>query len=465
MEVATILMVESDLSLRRWIAERITRSGHRVISAESSDGALSILGSRRADVMILGQLPGARGSSLLALALPKAPGMTALVVSPDRSVQAGVEAMRLGAVDFLVYPFGPEAFDSALERAVTMARTRRTVVELGARRDRNALLGGSQAMRRVRETIDQLARSDTTTVLLEGETGTGKEVVAQAIHACSARANRPFLQVNCAALPEALFESELFGHEKGAFTNAHARQVGVFEAAQGGTVLLDEMGDLPPSGQAKLLRLLEQKTFRRVGGVEEVSADVRVIAATHVDLEAQVAAGRFRADLFFRLNVVRVRVSPLRERPEDIPVLAASFVARFNEEMGRGVRGIAHEALEIMEAYDWPGNVRELRNAIERAFILYPGMQEIRPEHLPNVIHQHQRRREAARAPKPANLELPAAERRLLADVMGRTGGNQSQAARLLGITRFTLRYRLRKYGICSKAGGSNDPLAAAASS
>ncbi len=463
MEVATILVAESDPSLRCWLADRISQSGRRVICVESADGALSVLASRRADVMVLGQLAGDRGASLLALALPKAPGMTALVVSPDPSVQAGVEAMKLGAIDFLVDPLAPEAFDPALERAIAMGRTRRSVVELGAQQDRNVLLGGSKATRRVREMSDQLARSDRTVVLLQGETGTGKEVVAQAIHVRSARAERPFLKLNCAALPEMLFESELFGHEKGAFTTAHERRVGIFEAAQGGTVLLDEMGDLQASGQAKLLRLLEQKTFRRVGGLEEMNADVRVIASTHVDLEAQVAAGHFRADLFFRLNVVRVHVAPLRERREDIPVLASSFVARFNEQMGREVRGIAHEAIESLEAHDWPGNVRELRNMIERAFILYPGMQELRPEHLPLDVRQCQQRREAARAPQLASLQLPDAERRLLQDVIRRTGGNQSQAARVLGITRRTLGYRLRKYNIRSRTFGS--PGATAASS
>lgn len=464
MEVATVLVAESNAWLRCWLAERIAQSGHRVFCVESAGAALSALASRPADVMVLGQVEGDRGLSLLALALPQAPGMTALVVSPDPSIQTGVEAMKLGAIDFLVLPLNPETLDSALARALAMGRTRRSVVELGAQQDRNLLLGGSKAMRLVREMIDQLAGSDTTTVLVQGETGTGKEVVAQAIHARSARADRPFLQLNCAALPETLFESELFGHEKGAFTNAHARRMGIFEAAHGGTVLLDEMGDLPASGQAKLLRLLEQKTFRRVGGLEEMSADVRVIASTNVNLEAQVAAGHFRADLFFRLNVVRVHVAPLRERREDIPVLASSFLARFNQEMGRDVRGIAHEAIESMEAYDWPGNVRELRNMIERAFILYPGMHELRPEHLPNDVRQYLHRREAALAPEPASLRLPDAERRLLQDVIRRTGGNQSQAARVLGITRRTLGYRLRKYEIGSKAFGSTDSGAAVAS-
>ena len=306
-------------------------------------------------------------------------------------------------------------------------------------------MGGSAAMRRVRETIEQVTKSDTTTVLVEGESGSGKEVVARALHCASSRGEHPFVQINCAAVPDQLLESELFGHEKGAFTAAHDRQTGIVEAARGGTVLLDEMGELTPSGQAKLLRLLEQKTFRRVGGLEELSADVRVIAATHANLHARVEQGRFRSDLFFRLNVVRVELPPLRNRREDIPELAAWFVASFNERMGRSVRGINSRALEILERHSWPGNVRELRNVVERAFTLFPWMEELRPEHIAEALLGTS---VDERGGVPAGLALPDAERWLLADAMQRANRNQVHAARLLGISRFTLRYRLRKYGL-----------------
>jgi transcriptional regulator with PAS, ATPase and Fis domain len=253
--------------------------------------------------------------------------------------------------------------------------------------------------------------------------------------------------VNCAALPDALVESELFGHDRGAFTAARTERVGIVEAACGGTVLLDEMGDLPAAGQAKLLRLLENRTFRRVGGVEERTADVRVIAATHKNLEGMVAAGTFRSDLYFRLNVVRVELPPLRDRPEDVSALAACFIARFNERLGRSVRGISDGALDALERHHWPGNVRELRNVIERAFILFPYMEELQPGHLPAGL-----RRAADASPgaghMPADLGLPATERWLLADAMRRAHGNQVHAARLLGISRPTLRYRLRKHGL-----------------
>jgi transcriptional regulator with PAS, ATPase and Fis domain len=300
--------------------------------------------------------------------------------------------------------------------------------------------------------IGRLAASDTTTVLIEGESGSGKEVVARAVHFQSGRAERPFLQVNCAALPEHLLESELFGHERGAFTDAHVQKRGLFESAAGGSVMLDEIGDLPPGGQAKLLRLLENKTFRRVGGVQELKSDVRVIAATNVNLEERVSEGRFRADLFFRLNVVRVQIPALREHVEDVSTLAAHFIARFNRDMKRQVRGISPQAMELLCGYHWPGNVRELRNVIERAFILHGGVDEIRPEHLSPELRKVS---PAAKRPDklvppvtPEGLVLDDVERKLIAEAMERASGNQSKAARLLGVSRDTLRYRLKKHGM-----------------
>jgi two-component system, NtrC family, response regulator AtoC len=257
--------------------------------------------------------------------------------------------------------------------------------------------------------------------------------------------------VNCAALPEHLLESELFGHERGSFTDAHAQKRGIFESAEGGTVMLDEIGDLPPGGQAKLLRLLENKTFRRVGGVSELRADVRVVAATNVDIEERVAEGRFRADLFFRLNVVRVRLPPLRDHAEDVPLLAAHFVARFNQEMKREVKGISAAALAVLGAYPWPGNVRELRNVIERAFILHAVADEIRPEHLPQELRSGVAQRKPEKlvpAVADQGIVLEDVERKLIVEAMERASGNQSKAARLLGVSRDTLRYRLKKHAI-----------------
>ena len=294
------------------------------------------------------RLPGIDGLVTLQRALAQSPELAVLMMSAHSTVDIAVEAMKHGAIDFLVKPFPFQALDAAVERALASARTRRQIHALTQERRGGgealaALVGRSAAMEQVRAIVSRLSGSDATTVLVEGESGAGKEVVARAVHFSSGRAERPFLQVNCAALPEHLLESELFGHERGAFTDAHAQKRGLFESAEGGTVMLDEIGDLHPGGQAKLLRLLENKTFRRVGGVTELRADVRVLAATNVNLEERVSEGRFRADLFFRLNVVRIVMPPLREHPEDVPTLCAHFIARFNQEMKRQVRGVSAE--------------------------------------------------------------------------------------------------------------------------
>jgi DNA-binding NtrC family response regulator len=453
---ARILVVDDEKLIRWSVSERLQRDGYQVTSAVSGEEALTQIAAAPPDVMLLDvKLPGIDGVQTLRQALGLHPEMAVLMMSAHSTVDVAVEAMKHGAIDFLVKPFPLTALDAAVARALSTSRMRRQITVLSADKQHPKALanivGGSAAMEQLRLVVGRLATSDTTTVLIEGESGSGKEVVARAIHFESARRDHPFLQVNCAALPEHLLESELFGHERGAFTDAHTQKRGLFETATGGAVMLDEIGDLPPEGQAKLLRLLENKTFRRVGGVTELHADVRVVAATNVNLEERVSQGRFRADLFFRLNVVRVMVPPLRAHLDDVPTLAAHFIARFNQEMKRQVRGISNQAMEEMRAYHWPGNVRELRNLIERSFILHAGADEIRPEHLTPEL------REAA-VPRPKERMVPAVdenglvlddvERRLIAEAMERAGGNQSKAARLLGVSRDTLRYRLKKHGM-----------------
>jgi DNA-binding NtrC family response regulator len=453
---ARVLVVDDEKLIRWSVAERLQRDGYEVLSAESGEQALEMLAAAPPDLMLLDvRLPGIDGVQTLQRALSLHPDLAVLMMSAHSTVDIAVDAMKHGAVDFLVKPFPFQALDAAVERAISTARTRRQIATLTSERKStsalDAIVGGSAMIEQVRTMIGRLAASDTTTVLIEGESGSGKEVVARAIHFRSARAERPFLQVNCAALPEHLLESELFGHERGAFTDAHTQKRGLFESAEGGSVMLDEIGDLPPGGQAKLLRLLENKTFRRVGGVAELRTDVRVIAATNVNLEERVAEGRFRADLFFRLNVVRIAVPALRDHPEDVSTLAAHFIARFNQEMKRSVHGVSGPAMEMLRAYHWPGNVRELRNVIERAFILHAGADEIRPEHLTPEL------RRAAPAKRPEKivpniteegLVLDDVEKKLIAEAMERASGNQSKAARLLGVSRDTLRYRLKKHGM-----------------
>jgi len=453
---ARVIVVDDEKLIRWSVAERLQRDGYEVLSAESGEQALEIVAATPPDLMLLDvRLPGIDGVQTLQRALSLHPELAVLMMSAHSTVDIAVDAMKHGAMDFLVKPFPFQALDAAVERAIASARSRREIMTLtNERRGTTALdaiIGGSAMMEQVRTMIGRLASSDTTTVLIEGESGCGKEVVARAIHFRSARAERPFLQVNCAALPEHLLESELFGHERGAFTDAHTQKRGLFESAEGGSVMLDEIGDLPPGGQAKLLRLLENKTFRRVGGVQELRTDVRVIAATNVNLEERVAEGRFRADLFFRLNVVRIAVPALRDHADDVDTLAAHFIARFNQDMKRSVHGLSVAAMEMLRGYHWPGNVRELRNVIERAFILHAGADEIRPEHLTPELRR-------AAPPKRAEkivphmteegLVLDDVEKKLIGEAMERASGNQSKAARLLGVSRDTLRYRLKKHGM-----------------
>ncbi|HET8732483.1 MAG TPA: sigma-54 dependent transcriptional regulator [Anaeromyxobacteraceae bacterium] len=454
---ARILVVDDEKLIRWSVGERLQRGGYEVISAESGEEALEAVGARSPDLMLLDvRLPGIDGLVTLQRTLAQAPEVAVIMMSAHSTVDIAVEAMKHGAIDFLVKPFPFQALDAAVERALTTAQTRRQIQSLTAERRGGAdalaaLVGASAEMRQVRAVVSRLSGGDATTVLIEGESGAGKEVVARAIHFSSRRADRPFLQVNCAALPEHLLESELFGHERGSFTDAHAQKRGLFETAEGGTVMLDEIGDLHPGGQAKLLRLLENKTFRRVGGVTELRADVRVLAATNVDLEQRVQEGRFRADLFFRLNVVRIVMPALRDHREDVPTLCAHFIARFNEEMNGHLKGVSPAAMQMLQAHTWPGNVRELRNVVERAFILHAGAEELRPEHLPPEIRgaaaAAPRRQEKAAVP-PDGLVLEDVEKKLIQEALDRASGNQSRAARLLGISRDTLRYRLKKHGM-----------------
>jgi DNA-binding NtrC family response regulator len=457
---ARILVVDDEKLIRWSVGERLQRGGYEVLSAESGEEALEVLAAQSPDLILLDvRLPGIDGLATLQRALAQAPELAVLMMSAHSTVDIAVEAMKHGAIDFLVKPFPFQALDAAVERALVSARTRRQIQALTLERRGGgealaALVGRSAAMEQVRAVVSRLSGSDSTTVLVEGESGAGKEVLARAVHFSSGRAERPFLQVNCAALPEHLLESELFGHERGSFTDAHAQKRGLFESAEGGTVMLDEIGDLHPGGQAKLLRLLENKTFRRVGGVTELRADVRVLAATNVNLEERVSEGRFRADLFFRLNVVRIVMPALREHPDDVPTLCAHFIARFNQEMKRQVKGVSANAMQLLQAYRWPGNVRELRNVIERAFILHAGAEELRPEHLPPELRgaatasAGARRMERPTAVPPDGLVLEDAERKLILEALDRSSGNQSRAARLLGISRDTLRYRLKKHNM-----------------
>jgi len=456
-ERAHVLVVDDEKLIRWSVGERLTRTGYEVKTADSGEAALELIAAHRPDVALFDvRLPGIDGIATLQRALELHPSLVAVMMSAHSTVDLAVGAMKDGAVDFLVKPFALTHLDEVVARALATSRVRRSLAEPSVPQPLDAktgaMVGEAPAFKELLAVLERLTASPAT-VLIEGESGSGKELVARNIHHRSARAQKPFLELNCAALPEHLLESELFGHERGAFTDAHALKRGLFENAHGGTVMLDEIGDLPQAGQAKLLRLLENRTFRRVGSSVEQPVDVRVIAATNASLEERVRENRFRNDLYFRLNVIRVRVPPLRERLEDLPLLATHFMAHYSHELGRPVpRGISPGALAALQTHSWPGNVRELRNVIERALVLHPtgAEEDLRREHLPPELLGLP---QSSPSLVPHTVVEPGAtlnetEKRLIVDAMDKARGNQSQAARALGITRDTLRYRLRKHGL-----------------
>jgi DNA-binding NtrC family response regulator len=451
---AKILVVEDEKPLRELLEMELSRSGYKVESAADGETGLEKYRQEVFNVVLLDmRMPGMDGVEVLKQMRAESLIPEVIVFTGHGTIETAVECIRNGAYDYLTKPVKLDELEMVIDKAYEKNRLRLENISLKLeidKLDQHRIVGKSAVIQKALETVRRWGATDEH-VLIEGESGAGKEVVARAVHFESGRAEKPFMQVNCAALPEHLLESELFGHERGAFTDAHTQKRGLFESAEGGSVMLDEIGDLPPGGQAKLLRLLENKTFRRVGGVQEFRADVRVLAATNVDLEERVAEGRFRADLFFRLNVVRIVMPALRDHPEDIPILAAHFIARFNQEMKREVKGLSPAAIDALTAYHWPGNVRELRNVVERAFILHASADEIRPEHLsPEVRRAVPQKKPEKLVPQVPDqgLVLDDVERKLIAEAMERASGNQSKAARLLGISRDTLRYRLKKHGM-----------------
>ena len=460
---ARILVVDDEKLLRWAVRDRLAEEGFKVEEAGSGAEALPILRRGELDLALFDlQLPDTDGIALLREARAADPGLLCVLMTAFASVDSAVEAMKLGAYDYLGKPVDMDDLVLTVERALETTRLRREVralrrsLETGTGPAR--LLHRSDAMNEVFGVIERVARTDTT-VLIRGESGTGKGLLARVIHEASPRAQAPFLTVTCTALQEALLESELMGHERGAFTDAKERKKGLFELAHGGTLFLDEIGDVPPSFQAKLLTLLEEKTFRRVGGTEDLRADVRILVATHRDLEQRVKEGKFRQDLFYRLNVLPVTVPPLRERAGDVPLLAQHFLDRYAREFGSSVRSISREALDVLEAYSWPGNVRELRNAVERMVLLARGEEigradlpaEILGERAPAGGGSSSAPGDGADGPftlPPAGVDLGELERSLVEQALRRARGNQTRAGKLLGLNREQIRYRVEKFDL-----------------
>jgi two-component system nitrogen regulation response regulator GlnG len=458
----TLLVIDDEESVRYSFRRVFESDRVRVVSARTAEEGLGQLVSENPDVVVLDlQLPDRSGLELFREIHARDPKRPVIFITAHGTTETAIEAMKLGAFDYLVKPVDLERLSQLLDRAFEAARLMRVPAVLPADDGGDRIVGRSPVMQEMCKAIGRLAPQDVN-ILITGESGTGKELVARALYHHSRRAERPFLAINCAAVPEALLESELFGHEKGAFTGAERRRIGKFEQADGGTLFLDEIGDMAPALQAKMLRVLQEQRFERVGGNEPVQTHVRVLAATNQDLPRLVAEGRFRKDLFYRLNTVTIRVPPLRDRPEDVAELANYFLFRFDRELGLDMRGFAPEVLDLFQAYPWPGNVRELQGVVKQAMLNASGhlvLPEFLPEHLS---------REPAPAATPVgsgdSLDLvtlieellrrgdgrvydqviAAVERVLFTRVLRHTHGHQAQASELLGLSRATLRHRLR---------------------
>ncbi|HLA89234.1 MAG TPA: sigma-54 dependent transcriptional regulator [Gemmatimonadaceae bacterium] len=453
MNAARVVICDDEMLIRLWLSERLRESGLRTEDVADGASLLAALAREPADLVLLDlRLPDGSGMDLLPRIKALDPTLPVIMMTAYGEVETAVAAVRAGAFHFLEKPITLAELLLLIEQALE-ARQLRSDVDRYREGYRwqfadVALVGRSAALRRIAELITRVgAKGSTVNILVRGESGTGKDIVARAIHARGPRRAQPFISVNCTSLPEQLVESELFGHEAGAYTDARETKRGLFEIAHNGTIFLDEIGDMPKSMQSKLLHFLETHAFRRVGGVRNIEVDVHVITATNRNLEDAVAGGAFREDLFYRLNVVPVHIPPLRERPEDIGPLAVHFIELLCRELRQPPRELSREALAALERYPWPGNARELRNVLERLLLLEDA-DAVHADQLPPEI-----RGTAAQAGKmlvlPASgLDLEELERELLCQALERADGNKTGAARLLGLTRDTMRYRLEKYGI-----------------
>ena len=444
----TILVVDDEQLIRWALASRLTDEGYKVIEAESAAEALR-KHREGVDLVLLDyKLPDGDGLSVLQSMKAADPETVVILLTAVTNVETAVEAMKRGAYHYANKPFNLDEIVILVEKALETRRLRREVKTLRASQAQpfslDRIVGGSEAMAGVRSLLQKIATSPASTVLLTGESGTGKDLAAKVVHYASDRASRPFMNITCSALPETLLESELFGHERGAFTGADRQKRGLLESADGGTVFLDEIGEMVPLLQAKLLRFLEEKSFKRVGGSTDLRVDVRVIAATNRTLEEEVRAGRFREDLFYRLNVVPIVLPPLRQRPEDIPALLDYYVEVYNQEFRKKIRQIAPGALERLARYPWPGNVRELRNAVERAMLLAESDELTeRDFHLAGA--RGGALSEGVELPA-AGVDLEQLERSLVVQALERSSWNQTKAASLLGLNRDQIRYRIEKF-------------------
>jgi two-component system response regulator AtoC len=450
---STVLVVDDEELIRWSLAERLKADGCHVLQAETGAAALEHLGEGVDLVLLDYRLPDTDGVTVLRKIKDVDPEVPVILLTACTTVETAVEAMKLGAFHFANKPFDLDEVAATVGRALETTRLRREVRQLRATAARpytlHSLVGNSPAMTALRHLVARIAISPSSTVLLTGESGTGKDLLAKVIHYTSERSARTFMNITCSALPEQLLESELFGHERGAFTDARMQKRGLLETADGGTVFLDEIAEMPSALQAKLLRFLEEKSFKRVGGAADVHVDARIVAATNRDLEEEVRKGRFRSDLFYRLNVLPVALPPLRGRTEDVPLLVEYFIDRFNTEFRKNVLGATTAAYTTLQQYAWPGNVRELRNVVERAMLLSERDRlDVRDF---ESVDNAGRTADVFELPA-SGVDLEQLERSLVNQALRRCGGNQTRAAGLLGMNRDQIRYRVDKFGLTKAA-------------
>ena len=454
-----ILIVDDEESLREFLEIMLKREGYEIATAENGEVAIKHLAKKNYDVVITDlQMPKIHGMQVLAKAKESDPEMVVIVITAFGSTESAVEAMKLGAYDYITKPFKIDEIKLVIKKALEKRLLSRENIllkkALGSKYNFGNLIGSAPSMLKIYDLIQRVCETKTN-VLITGESGTGKELVAKAVHYNGSLKDKPFVTVNCGAIPETLIESELFGHKKGSFTGAIADKMGLFEVANSGTIFLDEIGEIPLQTQVKLLRVLQEKTFKRVGSTEDITVNVRIMAATNKDLMQEVSQGRFREDLYYRLNVIHIQLPPLRERKEDIPILAQHFLEKYNKQLDKDIKKISKEAMEALASYDYHGNVRELENIIERTVSLERGA-SILPESLPPIIF-HPGAELARRGGGEhmitmdgVNLEeiVGNLEKELIEKALKKAGGIKKKAAKLLGISFRSMRYRLEKYGM-----------------
>jgi two-component system, NtrC family, response regulator AtoC len=451
------ILVVDDEELILWsLKEELENEGYEVYTATDGAMALKNFADKNPDLVILDyKLPIVDGMEVLRKIKETNPDILVVMITAHGSIDSAVQATKLGAFHYIPKPFDLRELKLIIQKAFQtgnlMDEVKRYREELKKSLEHDKIIGEAPAIVEIRKLINKVAASQANTILIQGESGTGKDLIARALHVESERSAEPFMEINCASLPEQLIESELFGHEKGAYTDAKTTKKGLFEIAKSGTIFLDEISEMSIATQAKLLRAIENRRYKRLGGTEDIAVNARIIAATNRDLKKEVEGGRFREDLFFRLTVIPMTIPPLRERREDIPLIIKFFIEKFNRDFHKNIKGISRKAESILMQYPWPGNVRELKNIIERIIIL-ESEDMILEEHIPKEIQNYSKYSASLGDPDfklpDRGLSLDDVEKNFIEQALKLTSGNQTRAAAMLGISRHTLRYRMEKYNI-----------------